>query len=143
MNDLLKDTIEWQRLARPVPTKHDFQISVGVHIEEFGEMLDALDCDMLGYSGLRSAIHNLAHQLKEGKCKVQENDALGLLDALADQIVTATGVGHVKGFQLYEALVEVNRANYSKFVDGKPVFDRNGKVQKGPDYVRPDLTSYV
>jgi hypothetical protein len=38
------------------------------------------------------------------------------------------------------ALREVNRSNYSKFVNGRAVFDENGKIKKGADYSKPDLT---
>ncbi len=41
------------------------------------------------------------------------------------------------------ALQEVNRSNYSKFVNGRAVFDENGKIKKGPDYSKPDLTKFV
>ena len=32
---------------------------------------------------------------------------------------------------------------FSKFEDGKPVFDANGKITKGKNYTPPDLTSYI
>lgn len=38
---------------------------------------------------------------------------------------------------------EVNRSNWSKFVDGKPVFDENGKIKKGDGYTPPDLSKFV
>jgi len=70
-------------------------------------------------------------------------DSIDLLDALADQIVTATGVGTFLGMNVPGALAEVNRSNYSKFEDGEPVFNENKKVMKGKDYTPPDLTPYV
>lgn len=67
-----------------------------------------------------------------------------LLDALADQIVTATGVGTFLGMNVPGALAEVNRSNYSKFnAEGEPIFNENMKVMKGPFYTKPDLTPYV
>lgn len=66
-----------------------------------------------------------------------------LLDSLADQIVTAVGVAHMMGFDILGALEEVNRSNFSKFEDGKPVFDANGKITKGKDYVKPNLEHFV
>ena len=27
--------------------------------------------------------------------------------------------------------------------DGKPIYDKNGKVQKGPNYFKPDLSKFV
>ena len=66
-----------------------------------------------------------------------------LLDALVDQIVTAVGVGHMMGMDVLGALEEINRSNFSKFEDGKPVFDENGKITKGKDYVKPNLEKFV
>ena len=43
----------------------------------------------------------------------------------------------------YGAVEEINRSNWSKFVDGKPVFKPNGKVGKGPNYFEPNLDSLV
>ncbi|WP_241362608.1 hypothetical protein [Escherichia coli] len=71
------------------------------------------------------------------------SDRQGLLDSLADQIVTATGVGTFLGMNVPGALAEVNRSNYSKFEDGEPVFNENKKVMKGKDYTPPDLTPYI
>lgn len=33
--------------------------------------------------------------------------------------------------------------NWSKFVDGKPVFDEKGKLKKGDIYTPPDLGKFV
>lgn len=65
-----------------------------------------------------------------------------LLDSLCDQIVTAIGVAHMMGFDIESALNEVNRSNWSKFIDGKAVFDENGKIAKPDTYSKPDLTSF-
>ena len=66
-----------------------------------------------------------------------------LLDALCDQIVTAVGVAHMFGLDIEGALAEVNRSNWSKFVDGKPTFDANGKIAKPATYSKPDLTPFL
>ena len=68
---------------------------------------------------------------------------MGYLDALADGIVTATGMAHMAGMDIVGALGEVNRSNWSKFEDGKPVFNENGKIAKGKDYSKPELKPYL
>ena len=78
----------------------------------------------------------------------KRTDAIGcdrdaMLDSLCDQIVTATGVAHMFGMDIQGALNEVNRSNWSKFVDGKPVFDINGKIAKPATYSKPDLSAFV
>jgi len=93
----------------------------------------------------QSALGKLSLLMKTNHTAVFPEDAnrLALLDALADQIVTATGVGTFLGMNVPGALAEVNRSNYSKFEDGEPVFNENKKVMKGKDYTPPDLTPYI
>jgi len=79
----------------------------------------------------------------EDAYSVDDKHRLSILDALADQIVTATGVGTFLGMNVPGALAEVNRSNYSKFEDGEPIFNENKKVMKGKDYTPPDLTPYI
>jgi predicted HAD superfamily Cof-like phosphohydrolase len=74
---------------------------------------------------------------------IRDVNEIELLDSLADQIVTAIGVAHMMGFDILGALQEVNRSNFSKFEDGKAVFDENGKIRKGKDYTPPNLESFV
>ena len=72
-----------------------------------------------------------------------EVDKIALLDALADQIVTVTGVANAFGFDILGALEEVNRSNFSKFEDDKPVFNEQGKITKGKDYSKPNLKPFI
>lgn len=62
-----------------------------------------------------------------------------LLDALADITVTTTGVAYFAKMKWDEALNEVNRSNFSKFEDGKPLLNENGKIIKGKNYFKPNL----
>lgn len=91
---------------------------------------------------LRAAIDHVGNLLKKDN-NIVIKDSVELLDALADQIVTATGVGTFLGMNVPGALAEVNRSNYSKFEDGEPIFNENKKVMKGKDYTPPDLTHYI
>ncbi len=93
-------------------------------------------------ASLNDAIVYVANRVKQNGGIVVK-DRIGLLDSLADQIVTATGVGTFLGMNVPGALSEVNRSNYSKFEDGEPVFNENKKVMKGKDYTPPDLTPYI
>lgn len=92
---------------------------------------------------VRNAIEHLADRIKAYGEDLYVKDRKELLDALADQIVTATGVGTFLGMNVPGALAEVNRSNYSKFEDGEPIFNENKKVMKGKDYTPPDLTPYI
>ena len=144
------ETIElWHRRARPEPTDYDFQVQLGCHLEEVLEMLG-----VIGIRGddpridqwlhlLRTAfeaLEGLADALKQGRLRVEIMDRKQLLDALADQIVTAIGVGHCAEMRTAEAVVRVNTSNWTKFgQDGMPIRDANGKIAKGPGYQPPNL----
>lgn len=109
-------------------------------------MLNALtnaDPELASKMGfLSETIDHVGNLIKKNE-GIMVKDRVELLDALADQIVTATGVGTFLGMNVPGALAEVNRSNYSKFEDGEPVFNENKKVMKGKDYTPPDLTPYI
>lgn len=94
----------------------------------------------------QSALGKLSELMKTNHLAIfpANSNRQGMLDALADQIVTATGVGTFLGMNVPGALAEVNRSNYSKFnAEGEPIFNENMKVMKGPFYTKPDLTPYI
>ena len=131
----------WHRRARPEPTEKDFNVQLGCHLEEFVEMLDALTIS--GYPGFLKAIdtiEEISEKLKNGTLTISTVDRVNLLDSLADQIVTAVGVGVCAKMDMDAAVEEVNRSNWSKFnYKGFPEFDENGKVKKGEHYRKPNL----
>lgn len=140
MTNVLKETAQWFVEAVREPSDSNRIVQIGVHFEEFAEM-----CEAIGVNEIAEPIHELATGFKTGKVLATDLvvDRTELLDALADQIVTATGIAHMFGLDIVGALNEVNRSNYSKFVDGKAVFNENGKIAKGPTYSKPDLTPFV
>lgn len=133
----------WFKEAVPAPTPRNTTVQVGCHLEELHEMLDTLVCNDPEWEALKTMVFNVSYNLKKGTSKVGCLDLEGLLDALCDQVVTATGVAYMAGSDFDEALAEVNRSNWSKFVDGKAVFDENGKIKKGANYVRPSIGKFV
>jgi hypothetical protein len=140
MNEIER-TKKWFETAVPAPTDKNRLVQLGVHIEEFSEMFDAMGAD-----DVAKPMYNLASVFKSGMAPEGAVtfdqltiDRKELLDALCDQIVTATGVAHMLNMDIVEALARVNNSNWSKFVEGAPIFDENGKVAKGPDYVKPNL----
>ena len=74
---------------------------------------------------------------------LNQDKKVDLLDSLADQTVTVTGIAYRMGFNFYPALNEVSNSNWSKFENGKPLRDDNGKIIKGKNYFKPDLTKFV
>lgn len=136
----IESITQWFRTAVPQPDPVTLAIQIGCHFEEVAEMLAELDG---GAQMARRRLESLADTLKSGYVEIELLDPVALLDALCDQIVTAIGVGHMMGFDMAAALDEVNKSNYSKFVNGHPVFDANGKIAKGPDYAPPDLERFA
>lgn len=92
-------------------------------------------------------INLLAEELDELKEALANNDTLETLDALIDlQYVLdgaflSFGLHHVKD----AAFEEVHRSNMSKLgEDGKPIRrPEDGKVMKGPNYFKPDLSQFI
>lgn len=137
----------WHERARPNPDDKAFNVQLGCHFEEIAEMVQALTFHTEGHSALPGEmtilITNLnlfAERLKSGAVVATINNRGEFLDSLADQIVTATGVGHCAKMQITEAVRRVNTSNWTKYVDGKPVFNQHGKITKPDGYVPPDLS---
>lgn len=145
VNDTLMSICGWFELAKPKPTNKDICTQLGCHFEEVAELSSALPI-----LGSRIAYENVrvSHLLKHASATYADKlfgkaDEVAVVDALCDQIVTAVGVLHLMGVDVQGALAEVNRANWSKFEDGKPVFDENGKIKKGVNYSPPDLSDFM
>lgn len=134
----------WQRRARPAPTDSDFNIALAVHLEELAEMFEVLTVQ----EGQIDASFPLWRQLKvlsdglkagEMHAKINTGERKAFLDSLADQIVTAVGVGHCAGMHTAEAVARVNTSNWTKTVDGEFQRDAQGKITKPATYVKPNL----
>ena len=135
----LQSIESWHKRARPTVTNKGFNVSVGVHIEEFAEMMEALSFVNFDKTDLVAQLHLLSTLLKKGSSDCVVHDRQELADALADQIVTAVGVGCCSNINVPLAVERVAASNESKFVEGQPVFDANGKIAKGPFYAPPNL----
>lgn len=67
-----------------------------------------------------------------------------ILDAITDLIYVTIGTAIDFGFDLEGAFEEVQSSNMSKLgEDGKPIFRKDGKILKGPNYTKPDLSPFV
>lgn len=147
--DILNATLEWFQRAIPQPSSKNLHVQMGCHFEEVVEMVQAIQplngTTAVLLDNAEQALTKLADHLKksENVVGVQPTEQVSLLDALCDQIVTATGVAHMMNFNLLGGMTEVNCSNWSKFVGGLPVFNEYGKIMKGPDYFTPDLTCFL
>jgi len=143
------DNIEfWHQVARPNPTDANFNVQLGCHLEEIGEMFETLTFHAHGLPSipgemtmLYEELKLLADYLKSGETAATINNRKEMLDSLADQIVTSVGVGHCAQMNVPVACNRVDESNWSKYDElGKPIFNEHGKITKGPDYFKPDLT---
>ena len=140
------DFIEmWHEKARPVPTAQDQNVQTGCHLEEVMEMVACMtgedEYSNMLLDRLHTALTVVSLSLKQGtlKYRIKEENRMEFLDSLCDQIVTAVGVGHCAGMNVVEGTRRVNSSNWSKFVNGKPEFDQNGKIMKPDTYTPPNL----
>ena len=54
------------------------------------------------------------------------------------------GAGHAFGIDLDKCFEEVQKSNMSKLDQhNKPIYDKSGKVMKGPQYFKPDLNKFL
>ena len=91
---------------------------------------------------LRSAL--IEEELSELKEAVKNKDISEVADALTDILYVTYGAGHAYGIDLDKCFDEVQNSNMSKLGnDGKPIFNESGKVMKGPNYFKPDLSKFV
>jgi predicted HAD superfamily Cof-like phosphohydrolase len=135
----LNETLRWFELAVPSPADKNKSTQVGCFFEEVQEVIEALEGEV-GYT----TVTELAYDYKTGvDTQLTDEQRIELLDGLCDVIVTAVGVAHMFGMDIIGAMNEVNRSNFSKFVDGKPVFNEQGKIAKPSTYSKPELEKFV
>ena len=86
----------------------------------------------------------IKEELDELKEAIDKKDIKEVADALTDILYVTYGAGHAFGIDLDKCFEEVQNSNMSKLgEDGKPIYNENGKVMKGPNYFKPDLKKFV
>ena len=86
----------------------------------------------------------IKEELEEFKEAIDKKDLLEVADALTDLLYVTYGAGHAFGINLDDCFNEVQNSNMSKLgIDGKPIYNEAGKVMKGPNYFKPDLSKFV
>ena len=86
----------------------------------------------------------IKEELEELKEAMENKDLLEVADALTDILYVTYGAGHAFGIDLDKCFEEVQNSNMSKLgSDGKPIYNENGKVMKGPNYFKPNLNKFV
>jgi predicted HAD superfamily Cof-like phosphohydrolase len=116
-----------------IPTKDNqdlFSLRVALLCEEFKETVDAM----------RYMFTTIEKQNNKASYEQAKQETL---KELMDLIYVIQGFCVTYGWDSDEAFARVHESNMSKLVDGEPLKDENGKVQKGPNYKAPDLSDLV
>ena len=86
----------------------------------------------------------IKEELSELTDAMNNKDLLEVADALTDILYVTYGAGHAFGIDLDKCFDEVQNSNMSKLDEnGKPIYNEHGKVMKGPNYFKPDLSKFV
>ena len=86
----------------------------------------------------------IEEELEELKEAINKKDLQEAVDALTDILYVTYGAGHAFGIDLDECFNEVQNSNMSKLdMNGKPIYNDSGKVMKGPNYFKPDLSKFI
>ena len=86
----------------------------------------------------------IQEELLELKDAISKKDIKEVADALTDILYVTYGAGHAFGINLDKCFEEVQNSNMSKLAkDGKPIYNENGKVMKGPNYFKPNLNKFI
>ena len=89
-------------------------------------------------------INLIREELDEFMEAISNKDLKEVADALTDILYVTYGAGHAFGINLDNCFDEVQRSNMSKLGnDGKPIYNKNGKVMKGPKYFKPNLNKFL
>ena len=86
----------------------------------------------------------IKEELDELQEAMKNNDLLEVADALTDILYVTYGAGHAFGIDLDKCFDEVQNSNMSKLGEnGEPIYNESGKVMKGPNYFKPNLSKFV
>ena len=118
-------------------------VKVGTFMKTFGQKVKTkaeLSDDKI--NNLRISL--IKEELDELEKAIKDKDIIEVADALTDILYVTYGAGHAFGINLDKCFNEVQQSNMSKLgADGKPIYNELGKVMKGPNYFKPDLSKFL
>ncbi len=116
---------------------------VGLFMKTFGqEVKTEAGLSTNKINSLRISL--IKEELEELKKAISDNNIVEIADALTDILYVTYGAGHAFGVNLDKCFNEVQESNMSKLgEDGKPIYNEQGKVLKGPKYFKPDLSKFL
>jgi NTP pyrophosphatase (non-canonical NTP hydrolase) len=126
MKSLQEQAREWRKAFEvendPIKGNIQFNLQAALIVEEYTEVIDAM-------------------------CVLDQDNKLthsDLLKELADLVFVCYQAAENMNWDLDEAMRRVLESNMSKLDEnGKPIRNKDGKVLKGPNYKKPDLSDLV
>ena len=116
---------------------------VGIFMKTFGQEVKtkpSFSTDKIN----KLRIDLIKEELEELTDAMHNKNLLEVADALTDILYVTYGAGHAFGIDLDKCFDEVQNSNMSKLDEnGKPIYNESGKVMKGSNYFKPDLSKYV
>ena len=116
---------------------------VGTFMKTFGQEVKdkpAFSTDKIN----KLRIDLIKEELGELTEAMDNKDLLEVADALTDILYGTYGAGHAFGIDLDKCFEEVQNSNMSKLGEnGEPIYNESGKVMKGPNYFKPNLSKFV
>ena len=116
---------------------------VGIFMKTFGQEVKvkpSFSTDKIN----KLRIDLIKEEFEELSIAMDNKDLLEVADALTDILYVTYGAGHAFGIDLDKCFDEVQNSNMSKLDEnGKPIYNENGKVMKGPNYFKPDLSKFI
>ena len=116
---------------------------VGLFMKTFGQEVKnkpSLSSDKIN----KLRIDLIKEELDELREAMDNKDLLEVADALTDILYVTYGAGHAFGIDLDKCFDEVQNSNMSKLGEnGEPIYNDAGKVMKGPNYFKPNLSKFT
>ena len=116
---------------------------VGIFMKTFGQEVKTKPS--LGSNKINNLrVKLIEEELEELRVAISNGDLKETVDALTDILYVTYGAGHAFGVDLDKCFDEVQRSNMSKLgKNGEPIYNEEGKVMKGPNYFKPNLSKYI
>jgi len=114
--------------------------------EAFGLGINHKPIAKLNDSKLKLRFDLMSEENEEYLEAAKEDDLVEVADALGDMlyILCGTILEHGMQYKIEEVFNEIQRSNMSKLgADGNPIYREDGKVMKGPNYFKPNISEII
>lgn len=140
----IQEIRDWFLKAKPEATDQNLVQQLAYALEEISELFEAIGYQDASRHMEQLKDYTLGVSRKEDCTEVVSKwDRKATLDAIGDIIVTLVGVATYAKMDIVGGLQEISDSNYSKFVAGEPLLDKDGKITKGPNYFKPELEKFL